>query len=265
MKFDHLKEKQAQIIRHEDFPEIDYGDNPALIHDDKSEGESSLPAELDGDEDDTPLERLLTERNAQEFQDEKYQRPLPDEKRYGSIDNKNESACSLYDHNNNATDFAYLNDECFPPCSEVNPVSLYEHQSYPSCSKNTVFEPVNYNVPRFHYQTVNCNNNYPQYDVQNGGHLASLLLNSILMSDQQMLQDTTNLREGYNTVPLSGTSTSGNVTPDAILSPTISQMKTESLDHNNFTTSVQFQDVDTDSAWSTLKEFERLLMINRSF
>ena len=263
MKFDHLKEKQAQIIRHEDFPEIDYGENPVLIHDDKSEGESSLPAELDGDEDDTPLESLLTEKNAHEFQDEKYQRRLPDEEKYDSIGKINDNACSLYDRSNNATDFAYLNDDCFAPCREVNPVSLYEYQSYPSCTKNAAFEPINYNVSRFHYQTVDCNN-YPQYDVQNGGHLASLLLNSILMSDQQILQDAANSREGYSSIPLSCTSASGNVTPEAIVSPSISQIKTESLD-NNFTTSVQFQDVDTDSAWNTLKEFERLLMINRSF
>ncbi len=265
-KFDYLKQKQTEIIRHDDFPEIDFSDNTVidLINDDKSEGESSLPAEVDGDDDDTPLESLLAEKNQQVFHDEKRQKLLTVEDSFGSMDNINESANSFYDYNNNATNFTRQNEDYYVPCSEVNPASLYERQNFPSYMKNGTFEPLNYNVPQCYYPSIDYNNNYAQCDAENGSHLASLLLNSILMSDQQILEESTNLRESYNTVPVSCASTSGNITPEAIASPTLAQMKTEPI-LNSLTTSAQFQDFDAESNWNTLKEFERLLMINRSF
>lgn len=266
-KFDHLKQKQAEIIRHEDFPEIDFNENTIVdfINDDKSEGESSLPAEVDGDEDDTPLERLLAERDQKlHHADEKYQKVFSVEDSYGSMENINESSCSFYDQNSNITSVSNRNEDYYVPCSEMNPATVYERQNYSSYTKNATFESVNYNVPEYCYPSVDCNNNYPQCDVENGGHLASLLLNSILMSDQQTLQDATNLRESYHTVPVSCTPTSGNITTEVMNSPTVVHMKTEPF-INNLPTSTQLQDFDVDSNWNTLKEFERLLMINRSF
>ena len=264
-KFDYLKQKQAEMIRHDDFPEIDFNENAIidLINDDKSEDESSLPAEVEGDEDDTPLESLLAEKN-QVFHAEKYQKLLPVEDAFGSMDNLNESGCSFYDYNNAAANFISQNEDYYVPCAEVTPISVYERQNLPSYMKNGGFEPVNYNVPQCYYPSVDYNNNYSQCDVEAGGHLASLILNSILMSDQQILEDSNNLRQSYNPVPVSCTSTSGNITPEAIVSPTLAHMKTEPFVHNS-ATSAQFQDIDADSTWSTLKEFERLLMINRSF
>ena len=265
-KFDHLKQKQAEIIRHEDFPEIDFNENAVVdfISDDKSEGESSLPADVDGDEDDTPLESLLAGKNQRLHHEEKCEKIFSVEDTFGSMESIHESQRSFYDHNNNTTNFPIHNEDYYVPCSEMNPVYLSERQNFSSYTKNAAFEPVNYNVPEYYYPSVDCNNNYPQCDVEGGGHLASLLLNSILMSDQQTLPDATNLRESYHSLPMSGASTSRNITPEAILSPTLAQMKTEPF-VNNSATSPQLQDYDAESAWNTLREFERLLMINRSF
>ncbi|XP_028410799.1 uncharacterized protein LOC114533476 [Dendronephthya gigantea] len=259
-KFDYLKQKQSEIIRHEDFPEVDFSGNQILdlINDDKSEGESVAP-EVDGDDDDTPLESLLAERNREVFQEEKCQKLPPMEANldpYGSMDNINESVCSFYDYGNHTTNFTCPNDDYNVPCSDIEPNDQYRRESYPTYIKNGAYETMNYNMPQYYYPSIDCNNNYPQVDVETGGHLASLLLNSILMSDQQIHES----RENFNTIPVPCTSTSGNGTPEAILSPTLAQMKSEALTNN-----LTQQADDTNSTWNTLKEFERLLMINRSF
>lgn len=216
---------------------------------------------MDGDDDDTPLESLLAERNREASQEERCQKLPPMEAHlepYGSMDNINESVCSFYDYNYHSTNFTCQNDDYNVPCSETEPNHQYRRENYQTYIKNGPYEPMNYNMPQYYYPSIDCNNNYPQGDVETGGHLASLLLNSILMSDQQILHDS---RETFNNIPASCTSTSGNATPEAILSPTIAQMKSETLT-NNLT---EQQADDTNSTWNTLKEFERLLMINRSF
>ena len=260
-----MKQKHAGIIRHEDFPDIDFNENSLLdvIQDDKSDdGESSLPAEVDRDEDDTPLESLLAEKHQQVTQDEKCQKALRVQDSFGSMDNINEGVCSsFYDYNNEPTHFTSPNEDYFVPCSEVNPVSLHERQNYPSYIKSGAVEIESNNLPQCYYQTADYNSNYPQYEMESGGHLASLLLNSILMSDQQTLPDSTNLRD--LNVPVSCTPSSGVFAQDNIVSP-FTQMKSEPLS-NNLAVSSQFYDTNSDATLSTLKEFERLLMINRSF
>lgn len=268
-KFDHMQEKQAEIIRHEDFPEIDFSDSAIAHHvnDENSKGDASRSAEVDEDEDNTPLERLLAERNQQMLYNvEKCQRLVPVEDSLGSLENISDSGCSFYDYGNNATDLRRQNDDYYVPCSDMNSVPSCERQNVPSCPKGGSFEPVNYNVlHQCCYPTVDNNGNYPQWNVETGGHLASLLMNSILMSDQQISEDSANLRQSYNTIPVSCTSASSNLTPEAVVSPTLSHMKSEHFE-DNITAAVQFPtDIDTESAWGTVKEFERLLMINRSF
>lgn len=264
-KFDYLKQKESETIRHEDYPEIDFNDNSILdaIGDDKSEGGSSLPADIDGDEDDTPLESLLAEKNQQVFQQEKCQKLLPVEANCNSYENMNRSGntCnSFYDYNN-ATSFPNPNEEHYVPCSEANTHCQYGRQNYPGFIRNGALEPVNYDMQQYYYPQVDFNN-FQQCDAESGGYLASLLLNSILISDQQISQDTTNFREACS-VPAPCLSTTGNITPEVLMSPTLTQIKCEQS--NNNLTSAQLPDMDTEAAWSTLKEFERLLMINRSF
>lgn len=265
-KFDYLKQKESETIRHEDYPEIDFNDNSILdaICDDKSEGGSSLPADIEGDEDDTPLESLLAEKNQQVFQPEKCQKLLPVEANCNSYENmkRSESTCnSFYDYSN-ATSFPNPNEDYYVPCSEVNTHCEYGRPNYPGFIRNGASQPVNYELQQCYYPQVGVNSNFQQCDADSGGYLASLLLNSILISDQEILQDSTNLREAYS-VPAPCVSTTGNFAPEVLMSPTLTQIKCEQS--NNNLTSAQLQDMDTDAALSTLKEFERLLMINRSF
>ena len=275
-KFDYLKQKEAEIIRHEDFPGVDFGGNQTLDFgdDDKSEGEASLAAEVDGDDDDTPLESLLAEKYQQAFQAEKCTRLPPVETEcssYECMDNNGTTCASFYDYHNNNNNNAFSSsyEDYYVPCSEVitTTATQYGRQNYPSYIKNGAYEPLNYSTTtQCYYPAADCNNNYPQCDGETGGHLASLLLNSILMTDHQTVPDsTTQMRDAYTTVPISCTSTSGNISSEAIVSSSLAQMKMEPTESGLLTTPAQLQDIDTDSAWNTLKEFEKLLMINRSF
>ena len=262
VKYDCLKQKQTEVVRQEDFTEIDFTENPLIDMIDKGKnGDLLLPGKVDPDNDDMPLGKMLAGGKGNTFT----RKEGCDGSEYigntfGSMDNISDASCSFYDQNQNNFNMPIPTSDHYVPCSELPSIS---QQNYLNCYKNEMPGPItSYSTAQTYNQTLHCNGTYANttpYSVDNGGPLASLLLNSILMSDQQITEDQTS----YQTVPSASLVTStGNTAP--ILSTGYLQFKQEPSLQTNFNPSGHFLN-ENEETLKSLREFERLLSLKGSF